>query len=175
MNHQPSTPDPDSHKPPPQIRAHPDTHPQDPTDDQYPNRNEAQHAHTNPDRRSPRLLTPRHPRPARKHQRPPTIATTDTLRDAITHTQKLQPDVTLLGLILNPTDLKTAITNLHQASPKTKIIILGLNTDPTYHQAAITAGATDYLPKDTIHQNLANTIQNVMSTSPNPTPVRPTL
>ena len=88
------------------------------------------------------------------------VTETDNLEDGLTQARDHQPGAILLGLILNASDMHAAITQLHQAAPNASIIVLGLNDDPTYKRAALTAGASNYLLKDTVPTNLATTIRD---------------
>ncbi len=86
------------------------------------------------------------------------VATVGDLQDALTQTRQHQFDVILLGLVLNPADTRAAITQLRHASPISQVIVLGLQTDPTYKDAAIRNGAATYLLKDTLHDDLTTAI-----------------
>ena len=90
------------------------------------------------------------------------ITEAPTLDVAITCAHDHQPDVILLGLLLNPADMHSAITELRRAAPGSRVIVLGLDEDPAYEYAAVNDGASAYLLKDSIYDNLTTTIRDAL-------------
>lgn len=87
------------------------------------------------------------------------ITEAQTLSQALARTHEDQPDVIILGLTLNAADMRSAIAKMSDAAPASRIIVLSLHDDPAYRASAIANGASAYLLKDTVYDDLAATIR----------------
>jgi DNA-binding NarL/FixJ family response regulator len=74
---------------------------------------------------------------------------------------KTVPDVLLMDLNMPLLDGVSAIRQIKQANPSIQIIVLTVESDPARIQAALDAGATLYLSKNSSTTELAEAIQAV--------------
>ena len=82
--------------------------------------------------------------------------------EALAKAQELQPDIVLIDLsMLNPSGLGV-ISHLRAALPQAGIIVLTLLNPNSYWQAALAAGADDFVPKATMSTGLLPVIRRVM-------------
>jgi two-component system, NarL family, response regulator LiaR len=80
---------------------------------------------------------------------------------AIQQAALLKPDVILMDLVMPQLEGVAAIAQIHQARPETRILVLTSFPDDAKILAAVQAGATGYLLKDTSPAELAAAIQQV--------------
>ncbi|MFL1503303.1 response regulator [Pseudomonas sp. O64] len=71
----------------------------------------------------------------------------------------LQPDIVLLDLSMKHVGGLDALQQLKAAYPKSKVLILSMNTDPELIMRALESGAHGYLLKDTTASELEHALQ----------------
>ena len=81
---------------------------------------------------------------------------------ALVHT--LKPDIVLTDLAMPRVSGMETILRMRAAWPKMGIIALTLLDTTGYRQAALTAGADDFVPKDALNTDLMPTIRRVVAT-----------
>jgi len=84
-------------------------------------------------------------------------------REALGQAHALRPQVILLDLAMPDLSGLETIPLLRAALPDTGIIILTMLDTNGYRQAALAAGADDFVPKADIKARLVPTIQRVLS------------
>lgn len=82
--------------------------------------------------------------------------------DALALVHRLKPDVVLTDLAMPKVSGMETILRMRAAWPKMGIIALTLLDTAGYRQAALTAGADDFVAKDTLNTQLLPTIQRVV-------------
>lgn len=82
--------------------------------------------------------------------------------DALALLHRLRPDVVLTDLAMPKVSGMETILRMRAAWPKMGIIALTLLDTNGYRQAALTAGADDFVAKDTLNTDLLPTIRRVM-------------
>jgi two-component system response regulator NreC len=80
---------------------------------------------------------------------------------AVAGVEELQPDVLLLDIVMPGRSGIDAIPDLITASPKTRILVLSMQDDPSYVRKAFSAGAHGYLLKEAADADLMQAIQEV--------------
>jgi two-component system nitrate/nitrite response regulator NarL len=82
------------------------------------------------------------------------IATANTAREGLAVAEVLKPELVLLDINLPETAGLQVIPQLRALLPQVKIIVLTVWDSDLYRQAALQAGADDYVTKDSIHTSL---------------------
>jgi DNA-binding NarL/FixJ family response regulator len=82
------------------------------------------------------------------------IATASNAREGLALAEVLKPQLILLDINLPETQGLLVIPQLRALLPQVKIIVLTVWDSDLYRQAALEAGADDYVTKDSIHANL---------------------
>jgi two-component system response regulator NreC len=65
--------------------------------------------------------------------------------DVLVCSGELRPDLVLLDLSLRPGNALDLVTHIHRLSPITAVVVISNEPDADYRQAAIDAGALDYV------------------------------
>jgi DNA-binding NarL/FixJ family response regulator len=65
--------------------------------------------------------------------------------DALVCSGELRPDLVLLDLSLRPGNGLDLVTHIHRLSPVTAVVVISNQPDADYREAAIEAGALDYV------------------------------
>lgn len=81
--------------------------------------------------------------------------------EALALIHRLKPDVVLTDLAMPRVSGMEAILRMRAAWPKLGIIALTLLDTASYRQAALTAGADDFVAKDALNTELLPTIRRV--------------
>jgi DNA-binding NarL/FixJ family response regulator len=79
--------------------------------------------------------------------------------EAVAQAQQLAPDVVLMDLVMPGLDGVGAMRRLHQAAPRSRVIVLTSFLDDERLMPAIEAGAAGYLLKDVAPAQLAQAIR----------------
>jgi two-component system response regulator DesR len=82
--------------------------------------------------------------------------------DALALLHRLRPDIVLTDLAMPKVSGMETILRMRAAWPKMGIVALTLLDTNGYRQAALTAGADDFVAKDTLNTDLMPTIRRVM-------------
>jgi DNA-binding NarL/FixJ family response regulator len=80
---------------------------------------------------------------------------------AVVQTRLLNPDVLLLDMLLPDFDGLMVIQAVRLENPEVYILILSNDNDPTRIEAALAAGADQYLLKDRHLANVVTAVRNV--------------
>lgn len=86
------------------------------------------------------------------------VAEADSGEEALTLCETVQPDVVLLDVKLPGMDGIETCRRIHQLIPSAHILMLSSSNDSQTVQAALDAGATDFLQKDALPQHIVDTI-----------------
>ncbi|MEW5959670.1 MAG: response regulator transcription factor [Chloroflexota bacterium] len=100
----------------------------------------------------------------KKHETIKVIAAVEGGEEALAYVHRLKPDVVLTDLAMPKVSGMETILRLRAAWPRMGIIALTLLDTEGYRQAAITAGADDFVAKDTLNTTLIPTIERVAQT-----------
>lgn len=73
------------------------------------------------------------------------IGEATTAFDALVSSIELRPDLALLDLSLWPGNALDLVTHIHRLSPDTAVVVISTELAADYRQAAIDAGALDYI------------------------------
>ena len=95
------------------------------------------------------------------HESVNVVGTANGGREALAKAQDLRPQVILLDLAMPDMPGLQAIPRLRELSPQTSIIALTLLDTSGYRQAALSAGADDFVPKAALNTDLLPAIQRV--------------
>jgi two-component system response regulator NreC len=91
------------------------------------------------------------------------VGTVDNGRDAVRVALSLKPDLLLMDLAMPQMDGMSAIRDLKRRSSETRILVLTMHKTEEHVRAALQAGASGYLLKDSSRAELLMAIQSVMS------------
>ncbi len=91
------------------------------------------------------------------------VGTAEGGEEALAMIHRLKPDVVLTDLAMPRVSGMEAILRMRAAWPKMGIIALTLLDTTSYRQAALTAGADDFVAKDALNTDLLPTIRRVTS------------
>jgi len=81
--------------------------------------------------------------------------------EAIAAVAELNPDVLLLDIVMPGRSGIAALPDLLAAAPKTSVLVLSMQDDPSYVRQAFSAGAHGYLLKEAADAELIQAIQEV--------------
>ena len=98
----------------------------------------------------------------REHDIAP-VGEAGTAEQAVVQARQLQPDLVVLDLLLPRKSGAEAIPDLAKVSPRSKVIIVSSQTSPSSVRAALTAGASGYVPKRAADGDLVSAIRRVHS------------
>jgi two-component system response regulator NreC len=82
---------------------------------------------------------------------------------AVEQCRKLQPDLVIMDLAMPGRGGISAITDLRQECPQTKIVVLTMHEDETYARSARLAGAAGYVLKKSLATELIQTLRAVQA------------
>jgi DNA-binding NarL/FixJ family response regulator len=101
-----------------------------------------------------------------RHDDTVVIGTADGGEEALALAQDLQPDIVLVDLAMPGVSGLDTIPRLRAILPKVGIIALTVLDTNSYLQAAIEAGANDFVPKASLNTDLLPAIRRVAQTDP---------
>jgi DNA-binding NarL/FixJ family response regulator len=81
--------------------------------------------------------------------------------DAVTSTREKQPDLVLIDVTMPGGGAIRATAELLAASPTTRVVVLSMHDDPGYVSAALAVGASGYVSKATVDEDLIEAILRV--------------
>ncbi len=82
------------------------------------------------------------------------VGAASSVEEAVLKAAELRPQVVLVDLNMPHTSGLTLIPRLRQMLPNVKIVVLTMWDNEIYRQAALAAGADDFVPKAQINTNL---------------------
>jgi len=89
------------------------------------------------------------------------VAEAGSAEEVLEHVRTLPPDVVVLDIVMPGRNGIDVAPELLAAAPKTKILVLSMQDDPTYVRKAFAAGASGYLPKEAADVELVQAIRDV--------------
>lgn len=90
------------------------------------------------------------------------VAEVGDVTGAIEAVERLRPDVLVLDLHMPGEPSLPAIPRLRASSPRTRVVVLTAQRDPSYAGEALRLGATGYVPKEAAGGHLLEAIAAVM-------------
>ena len=90
------------------------------------------------------------------------VAAVEGGEEALALVNRLKPDIVLTDLAMPKVSGMETILRMRAAWPKMGIVALTLLDTTGYRQAALTAGADDFVAKDALNTELLPTIQRVV-------------
>jgi len=94
------------------------------------------------------------------------VAEAGDLDAAIRHVRGHRPHVLVLDLGAPDGSSLDAIRRVRRQAPDTQVVILAMEDDPAYVQAAIDAGAIGYVLKELAHEDLPRAVRNAVRGEP---------
>ena len=91
------------------------------------------------------------------------VAAVEGGEEALALVNRLKPDIVLTDLAMPKVSGMETILRMRAAWPKMGIVALTLLDTTGYRQAALTAGADDFVAKDALNTELLPTIQRVVA------------
>ena len=82
-------------------------------------------------------------------------------KDAIFRARALKPDVLLLDVVMPGESGIDVLPQLLKESPKTKVLVLSMQDDPSYVREAFGAGASGYVLKEAADEEVVSAIREV--------------
>lgn len=83
-------------------------------------------------------------------------------RDAVTEVKRLEPDVLVIDISMPILDGLQAVSQLRDASCRTKVVFLTVHEDQDFVAAAFSAGASGYVTKSRVTTDLVPAIRKVL-------------
>jgi two-component system, NarL family, response regulator NreC len=81
--------------------------------------------------------------------------------EAVEQTRRLAPDVVLLDVVLPGRSGVDVLPDVLAAAPKTRVVMLSMQDDPTYVRKSFAAGASGYVPKEAADVELVHAVREV--------------
>ncbi len=91
------------------------------------------------------------------------VGESGSAEDAVVKARAYQPGLVILDLVLPRRGGAEAIADIHKVSPDSKVIILSSQASPSAVRAALTAGASGYVPKRAAETDLVAAIRAVLA------------
>jgi two-component system response regulator NreC len=82
-------------------------------------------------------------------------------KDAIFRARALQPDVILLDVVMPGESGIEVLPKLLKESPKTKVLVLSMQDDPSYVREAFAAGAHGYVLKEAADEEVVSAVREI--------------
>jgi len=89
------------------------------------------------------------------------IGSCSNSEDAVTMSEKLQPEIVLMDINMAPFSGIEATRRIREASPPTRIIGVTMHTQPTYAKKMLQLGASGYVTKNSSKEEMFNAIVEV--------------
>lgn len=82
-------------------------------------------------------------------------------KDAIFRARALKPDVILLDVVMPGESGIEALPRILKESPKTKVLVLSMQDDPSYVREAFAAGASGYVLKEAADEEVVSAVREI--------------
>ena len=82
-------------------------------------------------------------------------------KDAIFRARALKPDVILLDVVMPGESGIEALPRILRESPKTKVLVLSMQDDPSYVREAFAAGASGYVLKEAADEEVVSAVREI--------------
>jgi DNA-binding NarL/FixJ family response regulator len=89
------------------------------------------------------------------------VGTAASGEEAVELFTRLKPDITLMDLNLRGMSGLDAIKAIRRSDPRARVVVLTMHNGEEYIHRALEAGAASYVLKDTLSDNLVDTIRDV--------------
>ena len=83
--------------------------------------------------------------------------------DAVFRARALKPDVILLDVVMPGESGIEVLPKLLKESPETNVLVLSMQDDPTYVREAFAAGASGYVLKEAIDEEVVSAVREIAS------------
>lgn len=84
-------------------------------------------------------------------------------KDAVFRARALKPDVILLDVVMPGESGIEALPKLMKESPATNVLVLSMQDDPSYVREAFAAGASGYVLKEAVDEDVVSAVREVAS------------
>lgn len=82
-------------------------------------------------------------------------------KDAIFRARSLKPDVILLDVVMPGESGIEALPRILKESPKTKVLVLSMQDDPSYVRQAFAVGASGYVLKEAADEEVVSAVREI--------------
>jgi two-component system, NarL family, response regulator NreC len=82
-------------------------------------------------------------------------------QDAIFRARALKPDVMLLDVVMPGETGIEVLPKLLKESPETKVLVLSMQDDPSYEREAFAAGASGYVLKEAVDEEVVAAVREI--------------
>jgi two-component system response regulator NreC len=82
-------------------------------------------------------------------------------QDAVFRARALKPDVMLLDIVMPGESGIEVLPKLLKESPETKVLVLSMQDDPSYVREAFAAGASGYVLKEAVDEEVAAAVREI--------------
>jgi two-component system response regulator NreC len=82
-------------------------------------------------------------------------------QDAIFRARALKPDVMLLDVVMPGESGIEVLPNVLKESPETKVLVLSMQDDPSYVREAFAAGASGYVLKEAVDEEVVAAVREI--------------
>jgi DNA-binding NarL/FixJ family response regulator len=89
------------------------------------------------------------------------VATATNGIEAVTKARLHQPDIVIMDISMPLMNGIEATRQIRENCPATRVLTLSIHTDPSYVRNAVQAGATGYVLKDGLPDDLLEAVQSV--------------
>jgi two-component system, NarL family, response regulator NreC len=84
-------------------------------------------------------------------------------KDAVFRARALKPDVMVLDVVMPGESGIEALPKLLKESPATNVLVLSMQDDPSYVREAFAAGASGYVLKEAVDQEVVSAVREIAS------------
>jgi two-component system, NarL family, response regulator NreC len=84
-------------------------------------------------------------------------------KDAVFRARALKPDVILLDVVMPGESGIEALPRLLRESPATNVLVLSMQDDPSYVREAFAAGASGYVLKEAVDEEVVSAVREIAS------------
>jgi two-component system, NarL family, response regulator NreC len=84
-------------------------------------------------------------------------------KDAIFRARAVQPDVILLDVVMPGESGIEVLPKLLKESPETQVLVLSMQDDPSYVREAFAAGASGYVLKEAVDEEVVSAVREIAS------------
>jgi two-component system response regulator NreC len=84
-------------------------------------------------------------------------------KDAVFRARALKPDVILLDVVMPDESGIDVLPKLLKESPETNVLVLSMQDDPSYVREAFAAGASGYILKEAVDEEVVSAVREIAS------------
>ena len=84
-------------------------------------------------------------------------------KDAVFRARALKPDVILLDIVMPGESGIEALPQLLKEAPETRVLVLSMQDDPRYVREAFAAGASGYVLKEAVDEEVVSAVREIAS------------